>query len=703
MPTIIDAARALLGRCDGAVSRDDQGFNGADAPFVRDLFERRWLTKGQLGALHKLLRKYSVQLSSCGIIYADLAMPTPGPTTSATGGVGTPNVIDADELKRDVSEVSDARGAQTGQRAGAGVSDQDPVVSQVSIQTKERLSAPAPWRVEGDILTFFPPSFTPRPQQEIAIRKIDEAFAAGKRVVVLEMPTGGGKSFAVMTLAEAVRRSGGKTCAITAQRLLQDQYEKDFPAPFLEILKGRSNYGCTHPNATDEMTAATGVCKLKNKGILADCVDGDIGDAVGLILRPEDHRCPYWKQLQKVNDNAVALFNFSSFLFQKRIGRFGHYDLMLIDEAHGIEGQLLNYVSMELTEWALSIIGVTIDQPITTKKELLDWLREKRVMEEIGNRINLAESVVEDVPADLSQAEAEALQDLGRKIEIFLGFLDKTDWHIETEQYEDRGGELRKKIKARPYYAKDFANDLLFSKATRVLAVSATILDKHVWASNLGFKDDEVELIQTPCDFPVESRPIWLEYAGNMGRKWFSPEENPKSPTKPKFVSKVKQILKRHEGQRGIVHCHSFALSKVLRDEVASDRFIFQDQFESKNEMLDAHAERPDSVIVAPAFHEGLDLKDDLSRFQIIAKVPWPNLGDPIVKERCDRDGGWFGWLTALKIVQSYGRSVRSKDDWAMTYIVDSGFDGFFARNAKFIPGWVKEALRKGSPTSVRK
>jgi len=31
---------------------------------------------------------------------------------------------------------------------------------------------------------------------------------------------------------------------------------------------------------------------------------------------------------------------------------------------------------------------------------------------------------------------------------------------------------------------------------------------------------------------------------------------------------------------------------------------------------------------------EGLDLKDDLARFQIVMKMPYPSLGDPLIKRK---------------------------------------------------------------------
>jgi Rad3-related DNA helicase len=39
----------------------------------------------------------------------------------------------------------------------------------------------------------------------------------------------------------------------------------------------------------------------------------------------------------------------------------------------------------------------------------------------------------------------------------------------------------------------------------------------------------------------------------------------------------------------------------------------------------------------------------------------------------------WYYLQTALKLVQAYGRSVRSKEDWAKTYILDAAF-GYLVR-----------------------
>ena len=41
-----------------------------------------------------------------------------------------------------------------------------------------------------------------------------------------------------------------------------------------------------------------------------------------------------------------------------------------------------------------------------------------------------------------------------------------------------------------------------------------------------------------------------------------------------------------------------------------------------------------------------------------------------------EHDRSWYSNKTALSILQGVGRSVRSKDDWAVTYVLDGCFDG---------------------------
>ena len=113
-----------------------------------------------------------------------------------------------------------------------------------------------------------------------------------------------------------------------------------------------------------------------------------------------------------------------------------------------------------------------------------------------------------------------------------------------------------------------------------------------------------------------------------------------------------------------------------------------------RDEVISQHANstKP-TVLISPSLHTGLDLKDQLSRFQIITKVPYPNTADRWTKAKRQMDPEWYYWQTVLRFVQAYGRSIRSKEDWARTYILDSAFTSLVRKNKNMFPDWVIRAI----------
>jgi Rad3-related DNA helicase len=83
---------------------------------------------------------------------------------------------------------------------------------------------------------------------------------------------------------------------------------------------------------------------------------------------------------------------------------------------------------------------------------------------------------------------------------------------------------------------------------------------------------------------------------------------------------------------------------------------------------------------------EGVDLKDELSRFQIICKIPFPYLGDLVVKKRMERNDKWYPYMTAKSIIQSLGRSIRNQSDHAISYILDGDWERFYNKNKHLFP-----------------
>ena len=120
-----------------------------------------------------------------------------------------------------------------------------------------------------------------------------------------------------------------------------------------------------------------------------------------------------------------------------------------------------------------------------------------------------------------------------------------------------------------------------------------------------------------------------------------------------------------------------------MRHRLPRDKILFKH----------CHDPRP-TVLLSPSMSEGVDLKDETSRFQIVCKIPYPYLGDKLVSKRMNKWKWWYPLQTAKTIVQSVGRSVRSSEDYAVTYILDAGWDYFWSKNKDIFPADFKNCLK---------
>jgi Rad3-related DNA helicase len=73
--------------------------------------------------------------------------------------------------------------------------------------------------------------------------------------------------------------------------------------------------------------------------------------------------------------------------------------------------------------------------------------------------------------------------------------------------------------------------------------------------------------------------------------------------------------------------------------------------------------------------------------------MPYPDLGDKQISSRVfgSRDGNsWYIHKTIGKLIQMCGRGVRSKDDYAATYILDEKFKKCMTTTSKCFSSGLK-------------
>jgi Rad3-related DNA helicase len=353
---------------------------------------------------------------------------------------------------------------------------------------------------------------------------------------------------------------------------------------------------------------------------------------------------------------------------------------MVIDECHQVESELMSFIGFSLSDKPLREYGIILPK-LKTAMGYANFLMKNKIPEVIQNIINTAKA-----HGDL--AKEDEWTDIQRRCDNFLGTVEGGNWVALHKTTSARGFEWNV-VELKPIYVRKMANSFIFDKADKILMMSATVLSATTIYDALGIDKSEAYATRFGSRFPVENRPIFYTPVGSLSFK-------NKAETLPKIVPAVDEILNKYVGQKGIVHTHNFEISNLLISKCKTrGRMLFQKDFETKAEMLEEHARRDDTVIVAPAMHEGLDLKNDLSRFQVVVKMPYPPIkGNPQLEARISASQEYYDWLTALKLVQGTGRSVRSETDWAHTYILDSDF-GWFQRKAdSILPKWFKEAIQ---------
>ncbi len=145
-----------------------------------------------------------------------------------------------------------------------------------------------------------------------------------------------------------------------------------------------------------------------------------------------------------------------------------------------------------------------------------------------------------------------------------------------------------------------------------------------------------------------------------------------------------------------VVHnCGNYRIAKHIVENVKSDRLLIHDS-KTREAVLQEHMESEEpTVLVSPSMTEGVDLRDDASRWQIIAKVPFPYLGDEMTKKRMAKNPKWYAFVTARTVIQALGRSVRSETDHAVSYILDSDWRDFYRRSGEMFNEDFKKAYHE--------
>lgn len=538
------------------------------------------------------------------------------------------------------------------------------------------------------ILKNFHPDYTPRDIQVAGFEKYIEAYNNGAAYVVAEMPVGSGKSLFAMAIAQTL----GTSYALTLTEQLQMQYLKDFQRTMgMEALKGRAKYTCAR--AGEGYTCADGKVMFEGKN------------------KCGPDTCTY--QLAKARAFAAPhiVANYHSFYFnlglsagKKRKSKNPDVpmdawppnddprrDITIIDEAHATEGFLLDQVGVtvrldKLSGIRLAPLPATTDADNVDTHAHLDYLREE-LIPRVAEYVTL--STKRGILDPKTKDELEAMLAKCRAVSEDAKKGD-TMWIAEREMSRD-GKTVRGDVFSLKPLRVDRYGEQLTGFGKTLLLMSGTVLNTYQLVTNIGLDPHTGADFSFDSPFPVENRPI---YVGNLDMSYKARDQS-----WPAMVEQVKGILEHHATQKGILLTSSTTMLMHIVKELnktapALGRRILVATGETRTAKYAEHcASRSPTVLGASGYWEGADLKGNLSEFQIIPSLPRPMFKGQIAA-RAKRDDAWYKWLTYTKVLQGFGRSVRSETDTAVTYVLDRDFRVELKKKASLIPLWVKSSVK---------
>ncbi len=464
--------------------------------------------------------------------------------------------------------------------------------------------------------------------------------------IIVEAPTGFGKSVVNYLIA----RQFNSAWYATPQLVLLDQLDNDWMINKLggiTIIKGKQNYKCLIKNVTIDQAP----CMMERN-----------------YKCPVRYKCPWEIAKKQALSSKITGLSFSMLLLTAGLEGWGKRELLIVDEADDMES------------WAVDHLGsIRFKTPvkITDMSGLTRWAYWRL------NKVKAEISKLEGRQSKTSIVRMKQLKDMKRKLEFFLG--DAVD-NPNNWTFRQRGQFIDIKVLNAGYILKKF----VWWRGMKRLITSATILDAEKFSKYNGLSGKTL-FIRVPHVIPPERRPVIYIPVEKMTR------DNRDEKTYKEIADTIEEIAKNHYGQNGIIHAHSYSIAKEIEKRLKLEGFkVIVHDSKNRSKKFDQFLGSRGAVFIAVGFGRGIDLKYDLARWQVITKIPYPDLSDIRVYDiwMKRKQWGWARYQAEKTLIQTVGRITRAPDDFGVTYILDKSFDGLL-RYKKELPDWFLEAVRR--------
>jgi len=502
-----------------------------------------------------------------------------------------------------------------------------------------------------------------------------------KRNVILSAGTGVGKSIIAAVVARVMGQEiNSKLSAVylSSTNILVDQYADSFsklPESDFFRIKGATNYACPYFNLKGNFLA-TG----------EDCVYKELHE---MEQKKFCTGCTYKQSRKLINTTQNLITNYAYF-FMARLGD-GYLEprmLTVFDESHLLNESYVSNLTISLSidniskyVSELSKLNnklekqiaelILIKQKIIQKKVTISNYREefkliKKVYVDIATICNNQAMLIPDMVGKLSFKKANSKY--ARLAGLIQKFIDTNFEHVFDNTEKDT-------ISIKPIFIKDMVNELL---GQYNLFMSATLSPNFI-NTTMELDPKVTAYIDAPEVFPVENKKIFF-----IGKENLNYEKMQKSETFDELGKIINLILEHHKNQKGIILVPSFVVTRTLTDKIKIKGIkVFEHaRGNAARDIVEEFKNYSEpSLLISPSIFEGISFDGLLSEYQIFVKTPYASLGDVRIKKIADSYGSIYREMTLYKILQGIGRSVRSKEDVAVSYFLDKSTETLFKSN----------------------
>lgn len=498
------------------------------------------------------------------------------------------------------------------------------------------------------------PHISWRPGQWDMVYDIAQRLTPASPDGMINAPTGFGKSLTYLAIAAL---TGWRVAILTSTKALQDQLTREFSDWGLIDVKGRTNYPCRAAERPD-----LGLSMFFKRNRAYTTAEGPCRRGITCPLR--EMGCDYFDRIREAARSQVFTTNYD-FWFHKQ-PELGPIDLLVLDEAHQAPDELADYLSFRLTPDHRRAIGAAWPEGEDVKewRAWAAWAADRAA--------NLLDSQL--------HKEDEHLRELKFTLEGMCEMLGAGEWVIEHGTDGRKGN-----VSFDCIDPEAFGRRKLWGSAKRRLLVSATV--NLMTAKALGMDPKTVKVWEGKSNFPVSRRPVYVVQGAT--RLNFRSTEGEKLM----WSNLADRVIAARRDRKGIFHTHSFERAKFLLVRSRQRDMMILNESRNTATTVASFRRGGAALLVSPSLTTGWDFPFTECEYQIIGKIPFPDLRTKAARARNARNKEWAGYTAAQTIVQASGRGMRAADDQCETFIIDGNFDWWFGQNKKFLPKWWQESL----------